>query len=162
MNPTAVASLDLRDIHAAPPPAFWPPAPGWWVLAAVLLALLTVLTVWGYRRYRAYRRKRQIMHEIDQITDSYISKNNALFVTEISTLLRRVALQRYDRAEVAPLTGAAWLRFLDGTGGEGGFEKGVGRILEAGPYQPCTGEVSADELLALARQWVSRNLGAAA
>jgi len=162
MNPTAAASLDLRDIHAAPPPAFWPPAPGWWVLAAVLLGLLTVLTVWGYRRYRAIRQKRQIMHEIDQVTNRYANKYNAMFVAEISTLLRRVALQRYDRAQVAPLTGAAWLRFLDGTGGEGEFEKGVGRILEAGPYQSSTGEVPAEELLVLARQWVSKNLGAAA
>ena len=162
MNPTAAAALDLRHIHAAPPPAFWPPAPGWWVLALVLLAALMALAVWGYGRYRVYRQKRQIMHEIDHITSSYINKNTAIFVAEISTLLRRVALRRYDRAQVAPLTGAAWLRFLDDTGGEGAFEKGVGRILEAGPYQSCSSDVPAEELLALARQWVSKNLGAAA
>jgi len=162
MNPTAAASLDLRDIHAAPLPGLWPPAPGWWVLAAVLLAVLTVLAVWGYRRYRAYRQKCQIMHEIEQITARYKKGNTAIFVTEISTLLRRVALRRYARAQVAPLTGAAWLRFLDDTGGEGEFEKGVGRILEVGPYQSCAGEVPAAELLVLARQWVSKNLGAAA
>lgn len=161
MNPTA-AALDLRDIHAAAPPAFWPPAPGWWVLAIVLFVALMALAVWGYRRYLAFRQKRQIMHEIDKITDSYLNKNTAIFVTEISTLLRRVALRRYDRAQVAPLTGAAWLRFLDDTGGEGEFEKGIGRILAVGPYQSCTSEVPAEELLALARQWVSRNLGAAA
>jgi hypothetical protein len=162
MNPTAAATLDLRDIHAAPLPAFWPPAPGWWVLTAVLLATLVVLAVWGYRRYRAYRQKVQIMAELEQLTSRYKKENNAVFATEISTLLRRVALRRYARTRVAPLTGAAWLRFLDDTGGEGEFEKGVGRILEVGPYQPDTAEVPAEELLALARQWVSKNLEAAA
>jgi len=162
MNPTAAATLDLRDIHAAPPPAFWPPAPGWWVLAAVLVAALVVLAVWGYRRYRVYRQKLQIMAELERLSSEYKKENNARFVTEISTLLRRVALRRYARTRVAPLTGPAWLRFLDETGGAGEFEKGVGRILGVGPYQPCTGEVPAEALLALARQWVSKNLGAAA
>ena len=162
MNPTAAATLDLRDIHAAPLPAFWPPAPGWWLLAAVLLLVLAVLAVWGIRHYRAYRHKRQIMDELDQLSNSYTKENIPVFITGISTLLRRVALRRYARAQVAPLTGAAWLRFLDDTGGEGEFEKGVGRILEVGPYQSCAGEVPAAELLVLARQWVSKNLGAAA
>lgn len=161
MSPAATTVLDLRDIHAAPSPAFWPPAPGWWVLAAVLLAALVALAVWGYRRYRAYRHKRQIMDEVDQLSAGYTS-NNTGFVTEISTLLRRVALRRYPRTRVASLTGSAWLRFLDDTGGEGDFEKGVGRILEVGPYQPHTSEVSAEELLALVRQWVSKNLEATA
>jgi len=162
MNPTTAVTLDLRDIHAAPPPGLWPPAPGWWVLAAVLLAALVLLAVWGYRRYRAYRQKLQIMDELERLTGEYTKENNAGFVTEISTLLRRVALRRYARTRVAPLTGSAWLRFLDDTGGAGEFEKGVGRILEVGPYQPGTDEVPAEELLALARRWVSKNLEAAA
>jgi hypothetical protein len=162
MNPAAAVTLDLRDIHAAPPPPLWPPAPGWWVVAAVLLAVLTVLSVWAYRRYRVYRHKCQVMHEIEHISNRYSSKNSASFLAEISMLLRRVALRRYDRTQVAPLTGSAWLRFLDDTGGGGQFVNGVGRILEDGPYQPCTGEVPAAELLALARQWVSKNLRAAA
>jgi hypothetical protein len=162
MNPTAAATLDLRDIHAAPPPAIWPPAPGWWVLAAVLLVALVVLVVWGFRRYRVYRQKRQIMDELERLTSRYTNKNTAGFVTELSTLLRRVALRRYARTRVASLTGSDWLRFLDDTGGAGEFEKGVGQILEAGPYQPQTREVPVAALLALARQWVSKNLEVAA
>jgi hypothetical protein len=162
MNPVAAAALDLRDIHAAPPPPLWPPAPGWWILAVVLLAVLTMLAVWAYRRYRVYRQKSKILHEIEQLSDGYKNKNSAIFIAEISMLLRRVALRRYDRTQVAPLTGAAWLRFLDDTGGDGQFENGVGRILEVGPYQPCPGDVPAAELLVLTRQWISKNLGAAA
>jgi hypothetical protein len=56
------------------------------------------------------------------------------------------------------LTGSDWLRFLDDTGGAGEFEKGVGRILETGPYQPQTREVPVEELLVLVRLWVSKNL----
>ena len=163
MNPTAATTtLDLRDIHAAPPPAFWPPAPGWWVLMLVMLAVLVVLVVWGFRRYRAYRQKCQIMHELDQISNSYTKENVAGFITGVSTLLRRVALRRYERARVAPLTGSAWLRFLDDTGGDGEFEQGVGRVLEVAPYQPGTCEVPADALLRLVRRWIGKNLGAAA
>ena len=49
MNPSA--ALDLRDIHAAPPPPFWPPAPGWWLLAVLVLIALAVLATWAWRRY---------------------------------------------------------------------------------------------------------------
>jgi hypothetical protein len=162
MNPAATASLELRDIHAAPAPSVWPPAPGWWLLAVLLVTVLVVLGVWLTRRYRRYRLQRQIMDEIDNIGDCYSIENIGVFVTGISTLLRRVALQRYPRERVASLTGAAWLRFLDATGGKGEFENGVGQILELGAYAPQTGELPASELLALARRWAKQNLKVAA
>lgn len=158
MNPTAMATLDLRDIHAAAAPSLWPPAPGWWVLAVLLIAALAMTTHWLLRRYRFYRQKRNIMHELDTLTSSYSSNNTSEFVTRLSILLRRIALRRYARERVASLTGSDWLRFLDATGGDGDFEHGVGRILEVGPYRPQTRELPAEELLALARRWVKKNL----
>jgi hypothetical protein len=160
MNPSA--ALDLRDIHAAPAPPFWPPAPGWWLLAVIVLIALVVLATWAWRRYRRYRYERQILLEVERLSDCYSDDNISCFITDISTLLRRVAIRRYSRAEVASLTGADWLRFLDATGGAGRFANGVGQILETGPYQPVLNDVPAEELLSLARRWISKNLTVAA
>jgi len=162
MNPAAATTLELRDIHAAPPPTFWPPAPGWWLLAVLLVAALVVLGIWLTRRYRSYQLQRQIMDEIGRLGDCYSDDNYGDFVTGISTLLRRVALQRYPRERVASLTGTAWLRFLDETGGKGEFENGIGQILALGAYVPEAGELPAGELLVLARRWAKQNLKAAA
>ena len=162
MNSTAAVALDLRDIHAAAAPTFWPPAPGWWLLAVVLLALLVVLTLWALQRYRAYQQQRQIMNELDRLNDCYSKDNISAYITEISTLLRRVALRRYARTRVASLTGPDWLRFLDDTGGDGGFEKGVGQVLEVGPYQSRSSDVPVEALLVLVRRWVKKNLEVAA
>ena len=160
MNPSAV--LDLRDIHGAPPPAFWPPAPGWWLLAVIVLVALVVLAIWAWRRYRRYRQERLILLEVEHLSNCYSKDNITHFITDISTLLRRVAIRRYSLATVASLTGADWLRFLDATGGAGGFANGVGQVLETGPYQADLNEVPAEELLALARHWISKNLAVAA
>ena len=160
MNQTAV--LDLRDIHAAPPPAFWPPAPGWWLLAVIVLIALVVLAVWAWRRYRRHRHEQLILLEVERLNNCNSSENSIGFITDISTLLRRVAIRRYSLAAVASLTGADWLRFLDETGGAGDFANGVGQVLETGPYQSDLNEVPAEELLALARRWISKNLAVAA
>jgi len=162
MNPAASAALDLRDIHAAPLPSVWPPAPGWWLLAVLLVAVLVVLGVWLTRRYRRYRLQRQIMDEIGKLSHSYVCEKSGEFITGISTLLRRIALQRYPREQVASLTGTAWLRFLDETGGKGEFENGIGQILELGAYLPEAGELPTGELLALARRWAKQNSKAVA
>ena len=134
MNPLATPALDLRDIHAAAPPAFWPPAPGWWVLAVLLLVVLLVTGLWLIKHLRQRRYRRQILDEFERITRCYSKDNCAEFIAAQSTLMRRIALKRYSRSQVASLTGSAWLRFLDETGGNGQFERGVGRVLKDGAY----------------------------
>ena len=32
--------VNLKDIHLPSPVSFWPPAPGWWILAVLLISSL--------------------------------------------------------------------------------------------------------------------------
>ena len=146
--------LPLRDIHAPAPPDIWPPAPGWWVLAGVVLVLLALGGWWLYRRYRLAQRRRRIL---DQLAALPGRATGALLAAEVSALLKRVALARYPRTEVASLTGTPWLELLDRTGGGGRFARGPGRALAEGPYAPAP-DFDADALLALAGDWIRRNL----
>lgn len=145
--------LPLRDIHAPPVPELWPPAPGWWVLLAILLVSLGFAFWWLYRQYRAVRRRRRILNELEDLKGWSTSAD---LVAEVSALLKRVALARFPRTDVASLTGRSWLDFLDRNGGAGRFAEGPGRVLAEGPYAP-TPTFDADALLALAGDWIRRN-----
>ncbi|MEM7564901.1 MAG: DUF4381 domain-containing protein, partial [Pseudomonadota bacterium] len=46
-------ALDLRDIHLPSESLWWPPAPGWWVLAFLILVVAVMLP----RIMRWWRRK---------------------------------------------------------------------------------------------------------
>lgn len=158
MNTATPPALELRDIHVAPPPAFWPPAPGWWLLAALLLIILVLFGYWLIGRYRRYRQQQQILGELQRLDNPDVNTQTAEFITAISTLLRRVALVCYPRQQVASLSGAAWLNFLDETGGDGEFSRGAGQILEQGPYLRHEQNVPAEQLLKLTKTWIKKNL----
>lgn len=145
--------LPLRDIHGPPLPDLWPPAPGWWVLLAVALVALGFASWWLYRRFRAARRRRRILGELQNLKGRI---EGADLVAEVSALLKRVALARYPRTDVASLTGQGWLVFLDRSGGGGRFAAGPGEVLAEGPYAPAPA-FDAEALLALAADWIRRN-----
>jgi hypothetical protein len=102
MNEDA-ASLDrLHDIITPPPIPWWPPAPGWYVLTAILLVLVLGLVLRFWRRWRANAYRREALRALDSAAD----------VAAIAALLRRTALAENPRAEIAPLTGNAWFDWL--------------------------------------------------
>ena len=152
-------SLELRDIHLPAEPSFWPPAPGWWLLFGLLVAMALWLGRLGWGQYRRVRRRQRILLELDRLERAGL--HGPTLIAAISALLKRVALSRYPRTEVAALTGEAWLAFLDRTGGEGRFSDGAGRVLAHGAYAPQTreGEQQDNEqaLLSFARDWLRRN-----
>jgi hypothetical protein len=143
----------LRDIHVPAPVSWWPPAPGWWALLVVLLIAIGL----GYMLYR--RRRRNLwrggaLAELARLRDAAPERQ----LREVSVLLRRVAISRFPRHDVAALTGEAWLAFLDRTLGDGAaFQSGVGRVLLSAPYiNTAEVEVDAAALLILCERWIKR------
>jgi hypothetical protein len=161
MNSNPQQILQLRDIHLPGQPAFWPPAPGWWFVAAVIIALLAWVTVIALRRYRLRRQQQHVLAALAGIEHELATERGPAVLARMSVLLRRLALMRFPRERVAALTGDAWLRFLDESGGNGRFADGPGRVLSTGPYQrSLPADLDASGLVALVREWVIRNAGA--
>lgn len=149
------ALLELRDIHLPAAPAPWPPAPGWWLLGLVLVALLVRLGQRGWQRWRRWQRRRQVLAELARISSLQPPER---LVVAVAALLKRVALRRYGATQVAALTGADWLAFLDRTGGSGLFQDGPGQVLAEGPYAPVAAGLDRPALVATARRWLGQNL----
>lgn len=150
MNPQ---TLPLRDIHLPDPIGWWPPAPGWWVVAALLILVFGVV-VWLWRQ----RRHRQIpmnltLRELNRIEREYAG-NKVLLAQELSVLLRRSAMTLYGREATAGLTGVAWLAFLDTHVGKPLFNTDNGRFLLESAYNPKA-DVDTLALVNSIRLWIS-------
>ena len=141
----------LRDIHLPADPSWWPPAPGWWLLLAVLLgATWWLARVWR-QRLRRRRWRRHVLAELEAIATQFAADaNRQRLLADLSRQLRRASLL-FDPTAAA-LSGEAWLRFLDSHGGTDQFEHGVGRVLLNGPWQAAA-EFDPAALLALVRKW---------
>ncbi len=156
MNATLTATLEsLRDIRCLDAVPWWPLAPGWWVVIAVLVALLLiggVIAVWMAVLRRDWRNAaRHELHELGLRIHQACAKEVAATTAE---LLRRIAMVRHGRTACAGLIGEAWLRWLTEHDPAGFPWLERGRILLALPYAPPRDQAYAtgttpDELRAL-------------
>ena len=113
MNPPDPLAA-LHPLRAPEPVPWWPPAPGWWLLAALLLALLAWAAWQGWRRYRGNRYRRSARLSMQVILARHADHGDpARTLGELNALLKAVALRSCPRAEVASLTGEGWREFLN-------------------------------------------------
>ena len=147
----------LRDIHLPVDPPWWPPAPGWWFLAVVLVATVTLLIVRARRIARRRQPRQFAMHILAELEDRLRAGTSpSRVVGDAGLLLRRVALHRHPRTEVAGLTGVRWLEFLEETGGGGAFTQGPGRQLISAPFARDQ-TVDAAAVLRACAAWIQHN-----
>ncbi|MGD8590722.1 MAG: DUF4381 domain-containing protein [Chromatiales bacterium] len=156
-TPLADPLAGLRGYHLPDPVGWWPPAPGWWLLAGLLLLLAIGLSWWVLHRRRRRAAARQALRELDELrTTLETDQDRQAYVRGLSKLLRRFALTRFARAEVAGLAGTDWLAFLDAHGGAGQFQQGEGLLLGEAPYR-VDSEIPVERLGSLVEQWIRSN-----
>lgn len=147
------ALANLRDIQLPPAIEWWPPAPGWWLAVALLLVFILAFA-WFRSRRNEIGRQHKALTTLDQIVHHYRQTNDkTATITALSQLLRRYALVVFPEHNPAGLTGGAWLRFLNETGGGGKFSDEIGRALTRGPYDP-NAQIDVDAVVAAARHWL--------
>ena len=108
--------LVLRDVHVPAAPSMWPPAPGWWLVAAALLTVIAVLWLLKSRQQRKLQARQRLFDEACRDLPASAQ------IAAMSELLRRAARKLDKHAD--RLQGEDWLRFLDVNKGED-FSKGA-------------------------------------
>jgi hypothetical protein len=159
MNPDPTSLDRLHDVIAPPPAPWWPPAPGWyWLLGLVALAALCGLIAALIRRQRnRYRREAlELCGEIAAELGDGVRREDAL--AALAVLLKRVALTAGPRAEVASLTGAAWVQYLQRTGGAALAPEAALRLERAayGIVEPMS-DRDAAAAVAVVERWIRKH-----
>ena len=163
----------LADIHLPEPVSFWPPAPGWWILA--ILSLLLIL--WTSRKSFIANRRRKIkaraLAELQKCYANYanhsgdVSRSNSgnnqdnesdrqklRYVNEANSVLKRVALVHFPDSAVAGLGGPEWVSFIRNTGESGLLTAEITDALSHGRFQ-TTLEIDVDAMNNFAVQWIA-------
>lgn len=150
----------LADIHLPEPVSYWPPAIGWWVLAAIALVLLIILL----RKIANIRRQQKIcqyaLAELQRCYDSYshgdpadIDQNKLDYVNQFNTVVRRVALVHYPRDNAASLDGASWVDFIRQKGESSLMTDDIAAALQYGRFQTKC-DVDVDAMQGFGQQWI--------
>lgn len=142
----------LRDIHLPQTGGFWPPAPGWWLLAALLLIAITALIWLIRRRYQRNRWLRLAKTELARLERT--AAKQPQWFAEVNQLLKRVARERYPDQYPEACSGEQWQTFLLEHLPKGRIARQpIAEALVNSPWQP---EPTAEpaQVLDFARTWL--------
>lgn len=106
---TADALAALRPLVEPPPVPWWPPAPGWFVLAAVACLLIIGIGIFWWRRRRFLRQTRYRREALALLTAATAPSSPIEQLSHIAHVLRRAAVSVWGRESVAK---ASWEQLL--------------------------------------------------
>ena len=134
--------------------SWWPPAPGWWLLA-ILLPLLS-WGLWRLRKRLARRARKAArnngldplrmaaLRELEQLPRPQGGEPAGAWLQQLNALLKRLCREHYPSQQSHTLSGRAWLAFLDGRCPAAGLTRWM--VLVDGGYRAqCSLDESAIE-----------------
>ena len=130
--------VNLRDIHLPVEPGWWPPAYGWWIVAAILALVAAWAILWGTRRRRQLAPYRQVRREARYLTKQRLELmlDARTYADSVNALYKRVLVHVERRGDAAGLYGQPWLLFLADRFQHSGFLQRAGTCLGSERYEP--------------------------
>ena len=156
MTSDSASLQNLNDIVVPAEVAWWPLAPGWYVLVSVVLVLLAYLI---YRKLQQVKKNRYRVLALRELSQLRQGARTADWL-QLPALLKRAALSAWPRSEVAALSGEDWHRFLDRTAATDQFCSGAGSVLDSlayGEANYAAGDGRLDELIDAIEFWLKNH-----
>ncbi|MFC3195231.1 DUF4381 domain-containing protein [Marinicella sediminis] len=146
-------TLPLRDIRLPAEPGFWPLAPGWWILLALLALLMIWLGILWVRYSRRKRRWQAINQQLSTIEFNYRQHHDKQqLLQQLSVFLRRFVKHQLHDHQAVSSSGDRWINALNQYLPGEPF-KAYSQPLTSGVFQSAC-EYDEQQLLALTRQLI--------
>ncbi|UVE16456.1 DUF4381 domain-containing protein [Pseudomonas sp. LS44] len=162
-------TLDKLEPLIAPPPIpWWPPAPGWWVLAALVPLLLWALWHWrGHLPLQPRRaagelpldpQRQAALDELASLRKPYDGAPAGPWLQQLNGLLKRLCRSHYPENHSHTLSGRGWLAFLDSRCPAAGLTRWM--VLVEGGYRPqCSlDDKAVDGLYHAVEIWIRKHV----
>lgn len=154
MNPDLLSQL--RDIHAAAPAPWWPPAPGWWVLALLVLVLLGWLGRRLLARLRVHQRRKQMLGWVEHLNANIDPQRDPqAYLSTLNRIFKLVAMRAFPAQQCAALNGQDWADFLIDKMKKSPSAESLG-VLATGPYDPAP-KFDPELMSELTRDWIRQH-----
>lgn len=155
MNIPAQNTDSLRDIHLPDAISWWPPAIGWWILLALVIAAFIFIPKL-YRRVTYTSLNKVANKTYQNIVDEFKENNNdSAFIIATSQFLRQTAMSYCGREDVAQLTGDIWVGALNDIIKQEHFTYDLKQSLVHAPYQK-NNSIDTEKLINAVQSWLNK------
>ena len=146
----------LRGLHLPEPVGYWPLAPGWWLLTAILALLLLWFAVCFFHRRRLRSVSGSCAHQLGLAYHRWQhSGDTDAYMNDAPAILRRVAVRLEGRERVARLSGQAWVNWLD-TASSASLAESTREWISLQLYQPARAEIDVTRVHRDLLRWARR------
>ena len=104
---------DIGTLIEPEPVGFSWGAPGWYVLAGLILLTILVLILLIYKHYQKNKYRRSAVSWLERREAEMFSQHPVALVYDAAVLMKRIAITRYGRIEVAGIRDDEWITFLN-------------------------------------------------
>jgi hypothetical protein len=148
----------LKDIEGLDAISAWPLAIGWWVVIALLAAII-FSTIFYLVRQRIFENswKGSTTKILTEMQNALGNNNTQEIAIQLSEELRKIAIKKHSREQCAGLAGNDWLTWLSANDNNGFDWVNNGKLLIEAPYAPSGKNIKKDNvdlLINATRKWV--------
>lgn len=148
--------LSLNNLHSIvlpPVEGIWPVAPGWYMVASLLIGVVIYFVFKSTQKRKANQYRQDALSQLTALQKKFDQGEEGKALRALPVLIKATALYAYSRKTIASLYGDGWIDFLNDTLSTPHFNKEDGVVLTQISYG------TPNAMLALSKEQSSQFFG---